>query len=246
MQARTILGAGAGVAAGGMILGWPAWSTLAWLRYGRGTSADQRDPLLDRYLPTYEVAESHAIRVSAPASLTYAVAKSVGLQASAVTRAIFRWRERLMRAEHAPWPPGGAVDQMLAAGWGILTERPGREIVLGAVTQPWRGNVRFRALAPDDFVAFHRPGYVKIVTTLSVESRDATTSIFHTRTRAAATDASARALFRRYWAAFSPGILVIRLALIRVVKREAERRQRANRSPRVLPAAYRDASWAAR
>lgn len=246
MRTRTILGAGAGVAAGGVLLGWPAWSTVAWLRYGRAASERPRDPLLDRFLPVYEVGESHAIRVRAPAQLTYAVAKSIGLERSAITRAIFRWRERLMRAERAPWPSGGIADQLLSTGWGILAERPGREIVFGAVTQPWRGNVQFRALAPDEFTTFDEPDYVKIVTTLSVEPRGAEASIFHTRTRAAATDAASRAHFRRYWAAFSPGILLIRRALVRVVKRETERRYRANRSPRVLPEAYRSPAWVAR
>jgi len=37
---------------------------------------------------------------------------------------------------------------MKALGWGVLAEVPGREIVMGAVTQPWMANVVFRALPP--------------------------------------------------------------------------------------------------
>ena len=45
-------------------------------------------------------------------------------------------------------------------------------------------------------------------------------------TRAIATDAWARKKFRCYWSFFSPGIIVIRWALLTPVKREAERRAR--------------------
>jgi hypothetical protein len=50
--------------------------------------------------------------------------------------------------------------------------------------------------------------------------------MFRTETRALATDAEARRRFRRYWAAFSPGIILIRRAMLRPVRHEAERRAR--------------------
>jgi hypothetical protein len=113
---------------------------------------------------------------------------------------------------------------MRAWGWGVLAEEPEREIVLGTVTQPWRGDVQFRALTPDEFVAFDRAGYVKLVTALAVEPLGADASRFRVETRVAATDATARARFRGYWAVFSPGIRLIRLAALRVVRRDAEQR----------------------
>ena len=50
-----------------------------------------------------------------------------------------------------------------------------------------------------------------------------------TETRAIATDADARK-FRTYWSFFSPGIILIRWAVLATVKREAERRAREQRS----------------
>lgn len=226
MRARTLLGAGLATAAGGLLLGWPAWALVSWARYGRGTRDPGRDPLLDRYLPAYDVAEVHETRVTAPAALTYSVAMTTGLQRSGIVRAIVRARELLMRVRDGGdgWPPGGIVAQMRAWGWGVLAEEPEREIVLGTVTQPWRGDVQFRALAPDEFMAFDRAGYVKLVTALSVEPLGADVSRLRVETRVAATDATARARFRCYWAVFSPGIRLIRLAALRVVRRDAERR----------------------
>ena len=112
-------------------------------------------------------------------------------------------------------------------GWGVLADIPGREIVMGAVTQPWMADVVFRPLPPDEFVAFHEPDYVKIVWTLRADPLGATESIFRTQTRVITTDSVARAKFRRYWAFASPGTVLIRWALLGPLKTEAERRFQA-------------------
>lgn len=108
-------------------------------------------------------------------------------------------------------------------GGGVLAEVPGREIVMGAVTQPWKANVVFRALPPDEFAAFHEPGYVKIVWTLRADPAGAGESVARTETRAATTDSGARTKFRRYWSLASPGIRLIRHFSLAIVKEEAER-----------------------
>jgi len=231
MRARTLIGRGAAASVAGVLVGWLTWSTVAWTRYGHVRREPRRDALIDCYLPAYEVAETHETRVAAPAALTYAVATGMGMEASAIVRTIIHARERLLRVRGgSPWPPGGIVAQMRAWGWGVLAEVPERELVLGTVTQPWQSNVQFRALSPDEFTAFDSAGFVKIVSTISVEPLGPDSSMARTQTRVATTDPTARARFRRYWAAFSPGILLIRRALLRRVKREAERRHRGARA----------------
>jgi hypothetical protein len=120
--------------------------------------------------------------------------------------------------------PQPLLKQMKALGWGVLAEIPGREIVLGAVTQAWKANVAFRALPPHEFAAFHEPGYVKIAWTLRADPAGPTKSIARHETRAVATDPVAVARFRWYWSTLSPGIKVIRYVAIRLIKSEAERR----------------------
>jgi hypothetical protein len=99
--------------------------------------------------------------------------------------------------------------------------------VVGAVTQPWKADVVFRGIPPEEFAAFSEPGYVKIVWTLAVEPTGPSRCIFRTETRAIATDAASRSRFRRYWALLSPGIVLIRFEMLRVVAAEAEGRHRA-------------------
>jgi hypothetical protein len=85
------------------------------------------------------------------------------------------------------------------------------------------GEVEFWALPPEEFAAFDEPGYAKIVWTLEAEELPGGESIARTRTRVSTTDATARRRFRRYWAAMSPGILLIRYEMLRLVRREAKR-----------------------
>ena len=116
---------------------------------------------------------------------------------------------------------------MISLGWGVLAEERDREVVFGAVTKPWEANVRFRALAADQFVRFSEPEFVKIAWTLRADAVGEHSSVFRTETRATATDPIARAKFRRYWAFTSPGIALIRRFSLAPLQRDAERRAAA-------------------
>lgn len=221
---RLAFGFGAVTAAYGAYVG------TTWYRYGnpKAPAPDERDPLLDRFMPAYEIVERHHVRIAAPAALTLDVARELDLDASPTVRTIVRAREIILGAtaedrQH----PRGLLANMESLGWGILAEVPGQEVVVGAVTRPWEANVIFRAVPPEQFAAFNEPGFVKIAWTIRADPLGGSISIFRTETRAIATDAHARSKFRRYWAFLSPGIIAIRWALLGPVKKEAERRIRA-------------------
>ena len=228
MSARKRPGAGRLMAAGAATAALLGLSYVggAWLRYGRSPRAPGRDPLLDRFMPSFEVGERHETVVNAPADITWAAARSLDLRQSPIIRAIFRGRELLMRARPAPGQPGTFLEQIQALGWRLLAEEPGRALAFGAVTRPWEANVVFRGLSPEEFAGFHEPDYARIAWTLRVEPAGER-SVFSTETRVNTTDDGARRKFRRYWSLMSPGILLIRRESLRLVRREAERRGRA-------------------
>jgi hypothetical protein len=179
---------------------YSAYVGITWYRYGHASppNAEERDAVLDRFISTYEVVERHRIRIAAPAAVTLAAAQETDLQGSRLVRTIIKARELILGATPDDRPrPRGLLADMQSLGWGVLAEVPGRVVVVGAVTRPWEANVVFNALPPDQFAAFSEPGYVKIVWTLRAEPISATESLFRTETRAVATDASARAKFRR-------------------------------------------------
>jgi hypothetical protein len=159
-----------GIAAGAYGL----YAAFAWLRYGSvpPATARERDELLDRFMPVYDIVERHHVRVEAPADVTLAAAREQDLRHLPLVSLIFRARELALRAAPDDRPqPRGLLAATLALGWGVLAEVPGREIVVGAVTRPWEANVTFRALAPGDFESFSEPGFVKIAWTLGRSGR---------------------------------------------------------------------------
>ena len=222
--AGRLAAAGAGLVAAS----YAAYVAIAWWRYGRvkaRMAGDERDGLLDQFMPTYDVVERHHVRIDAPAAVTLEAASEIYLEQSALVKWIFKAREWVMNSHP---PPETEVRPFLAQmreiGWGMLAEIPGREIVMGAVTRPWMADVVFRPVPPEAFASFHDPDYVKIVWTLRADPLGDAASVFRTETRVATTDAAARSKFRRYWAFASPGIILIRWASLRPLKAEAERR----------------------
>jgi hypothetical protein len=205
---------------------YAAYLGMTWLQYGRPKKAGccGMDELLDMFMPVYDVVDRHHISVDAPADVTLSAAKEMNLESCGLVRGIFKARELILGSEPKAVPPGGIIEQTKSMGWGVLAEVPGHEIVIGAVTKPWDANPVFRAVPASDFAAFGEPGYVKIVWTLRADSKGKDGTVFRTETRAIATDAEARRKFRWYWSFLSPGIIVIRRAMLPLVKAGAERR----------------------
>ena len=174
--------------------------------------------LLETFVPVCDILERHAIRVHAPPEKVLASACSLEIDRIWLSRLIFRLRELLFGSNPAdPNLPPEFIPRMKAIGWGVLAEDPGRTIVMGAVTQPWEANVRFRALPASDFARHADPGFVKIAWSLWVEA-DGDDTILKTETRAVATDDASRRRFREYWWLVSPGIRLIRRAILGAVR----------------------------
>ena len=184
---------------------------------------------MHRYLEDYEYREYHEALVAAAPQRAYAAMRSLDLGRSRLIRAIFALRDLPARLRGASSPDrarGGLrslVDSAVAIGWSILEEVPDQELVAGAVTQPWQIAVTFRGLPGEEFMEFAEPGFAKIVWNFAVHEVDPGVSLVSTETRVATTDAFSRRQFRRYWLFLAPGIRLIRLLAIGLLKRELER-----------------------
>jgi len=189
--------------------------------------------LIESFVPHPDVEERHVTIVAAPADIVFDVASAFDLFSLPTVAAIFWLREKVLRSKAPPRRPEGLVSETLALGWGRLAEREKRELVMGAVTQPWQADVRFKALPPAEFAAFAEPDLVKIAWTLEAEPIDPTHTRFATETRVVATNEWARLKFKRYFRLFGIGIVLIRRLMLPAVRRKAERRFRdaARRAP---------------
>lgn len=181
--------------------------------------------LLDRFIPAPDIRERFETTIRAPAAVVMQVAADFDMQSVRAVRAIFRLREALLGARREPSRrPQGIVEETKNLGWGVLQEKPGRAVIMGARCQPWLADVRFSALDAQEFAAYSEADQVKIAWTLEAEPIAGDVTRFAQETRAVATDAGARRKFLRYWRWARFGIIAIRLLMLPAVRRTAERR----------------------
>lgn len=188
-------------------------------------AATMQPALLDRFIPKPDVRERFEITIRAPAALVLRTAAEFDMQSLPAVKAIFRLRELLLGAgPHEARRPQGIVEETRSLGWGLLAEEPGRHMACGAHCRPWLAEVRFTAIDPERFAQWSEPDHVKIAWTLEAEAIAPDVTRFAQETRVLATDAQARAKFRRYWRWARFGIVGIRLLLLPAVRRQAQRR----------------------
>jgi hypothetical protein len=102
MNQRAIL-RGIGITTASLVAAYGVYAGVTWLGYGRRHSAkkEEADPLLDRFMAEYEVAERHRIYVQAPAEVTLTAAFEMDFNESRIVRTIFKGRELLLHG-HPP------------------------------------------------------------------------------------------------------------------------------------------------
>jgi hypothetical protein len=188
--------------------------------------AHSHDSPAARFIPRPYVQDEHEIVIAAPADLVFFDGTRMDLQSLPLVRAIFRLRSWLLGDTLERRKPLGIVADTMVMGWGLLAHTPCRSIVMGAAAQPWRKNVTFRSIPPNEFTAFAEPDYVKIVWTLEAEPIDRDRTRFRTETRVEPTDVASRRKFFWYWLAFGVGIRFIRWNMLRELRRKALRHHR--------------------
>ena len=184
--------------------------------------------LVDRFLPEYDEVEHHEAAVDAPPDRTYQAVKEVDLARSPIVLA-------LLAARGLPHLFTGTVkpkrrltlDDILASGFVVLAEEPGRELVLGVVGKFWRPGSGVHRIEASEFTAFDQPGCSKAVWNFQVTDRPGGGSTVSTETRVASTDADARRNFGWYWRLIGPFSALIRRIVLGQIKRDAEQSMRA-------------------
>jgi len=186
--------------------------------------------LIDKYMPQFDVCARHSTVVSADTERTYAALRAIDLNRSRWIRYLFAIRSLPSRLRGAPASAQSGqpfIESAQAMGWVVFEEQPNSELVAGAITQPWKPVVEFRSLPGPAFVAFAEPDFAKIAWSVAGEPA-AHGSRVTLETRVATADPVSRRRFRLYWLAFSPGIKLVRLCILGLLRRLAGTRPRSH------------------
>jgi hypothetical protein len=172
--------------------------------------------LLDEVMPRFDVHEVHSLWVRAKQDEAYDAVLAVSARDVRLFRPLMRLRT-FGRSERVFAPQAPLLEEMLKIGFTQLAERPGEEIVVGAIGRFWSltGN---KPVATPDFSTFAEPSYSKAAMNFRV-TPDGDGSRITTETRVVGTDAEATRKFRRYWFAIRLGSGAIRRSWLKAIRR---------------------------
>ncbi len=180
---------------------------------------------LDDFVPAYQFAELHTIRINAPRERVYAAMR--GVTADEIT--FFRtltWIRRFGRSgpesilNASPNEP--ILAMVLRTSFMKLAEEPNREIVLGTLVAAPQGAQMKKDPTPEDFKALQAPGFAPAAINFRLEDAANGETVLTTETRVYATDPSTRKKFGAYWRLIYPGSALIRVMWLRAIRNRAE------------------------
>jgi hypothetical protein len=188
--------------------------------------------LIDDFLPHFDAVESHTTIVCASAERVWAAIRTADFGSGNVVRALFALRgvpaflsaprAVLTRGRrHTPAEPL-TLNTALNHGFVLLGEKPGRELLLGAVGRFWGATGTLQAIEAERFAEFAEPGAAMAAWNFTVRPLVGDRTMLTTETRVRCTDADGRWRFQLYWTLIRPFSGAIRLLMLRAIKREAE------------------------
>ncbi len=172
--------------------------------------------LIDEFLPDYDVHESHAIRIAAPANIVRRAAETWKPESSA----LWRW---LLRVRGLGRPRGSLREWAAAHGFLCLADTA-EEIVYGQVGRFWAANERAALVSPrsmEEFRRFSDPGYAAAVINVRFLAVSPQRTLVTTETRVRALGTRARRRFGLYWLIIRPFSGLLRRAMLRGIAASA-------------------------
>jgi hypothetical protein len=185
------------------------------------TVSTQDRSRIDEFLPIHDVSASYKIRINAPASVVYQRLLHLDFNELWVLRL-------LMTIRSGKRPPRNRVSgnlprRLQGTGFVILDDVPGEELVIGIAgkfSRPDGG--RCLDLTARDFGGFARAGYAKAAWNFRLRTESSKWTVLSTETRIKCFGRAALWKFRIYWSLVGPFSGLMRKAILKRVKTEAE------------------------
>lgn len=179
--------------------------------------------LIDSFAPNPDAAEKHSIEIAANHQVVYQAVWTADLGGSGIVKGLLLLRALPQLLLHPGSRPRTkraiTLQTLINAGFGVLAEEPGREVLLGVTGPFWRPVGNVLPFNEADFRGPVRSGVARAVWNFTVDEMDNGGTILSTETRIICGDRSSRRKFRVYWLFVRPFSGLIRLLMLRTVRR---------------------------
>jgi len=173
-----------------------------------------RSMLLNQYLPDFQFANRYSMPIKAQANSVFHAMSHADFSRSWIIRTLFFLRGMPTSSL--------TLDGLRRTGFVMLGETKDREYVLGLVGRFWKVHGDLERLSATEFLAFAAPGYVKAAWSFEIEPDKSGWHLLSTETRIYCTDRRSFRLFSFYWLVIGVFSGIIRKAMLRIIKHEAE------------------------
>jgi hypothetical protein len=188
---------------------------------------------LDAWMPRPDVSSAHATTVAAPTDRVYAALLDTdfGRQPLVALLMALRSIPAFVLAPRASWRRlrsarprrTGRLRSVLGSDFALLEEAPSEELVIGLTGRFWTPSGGLVASDPMTFREAPPAGMARAAWNFHLEPLGQGQTRLSTETRVRCADAATARRFRAYWRLVAPGSGLIRWAILRQVRRRAER-----------------------
>ncbi|MEA2204527.1 MAG: hypothetical protein QOE77_1303 [Blastocatellia bacterium] len=184
--------------------------------------------LIDDFMPQPDFSEVHQVVIEARPEAVYQALWTTDLGGSPIIKGLLGLRslpQRLIR-------PAGKISKVrkitlatiIANGFGVLAEDPGREILLGVAGPFWRPTGNVLPFNEENFRGAVPAGMARALWNFAVQDAGSGRTVLVTETRIACGDNSRRRKFGGYWLFVRPFSGFIRRLMLSAVKRACEQK----------------------
>lgn len=180
---------------------------------------------LDEFIPNPCLHEFHHVTVDAPCERAWAAARNFDMASLPIVRLLFALRTLPQRLRNATRESDRLRIKDITSsgtGFGILSERPGTSVTVGAIGKVWRPNIEFVNVPANGYRTFGEPGWVKVAWELRCQPDGDTKTLVVFELRVTATDERSWRRFERYFFFIGPFSRFIRRSALADLKRRIE------------------------